>query len=375
MVYKDFKDGIKLSRLGMGNMRLPKKPGGGDGDIDYEKGQEIIDYAMAHGINYYDTAYVYHSGKSEEFVGAALRKYPRDSYYIATKYNINANPDYEDTFNTQLERLGVDRIDFYLLHAIGDNTADKYLTNGCIEFFMQKKAEGKIKYLGFSEHCSPATLEKVASHHKWDFAQMQLNYFDWNYSTSKQEYEILEKHGIPIVVMESVRGGRLSSLTPEAEALLKNAHPDWSISSWAFRWLKRLPQVQLCLSGMTTLDQMIDNVNTYSDDYALTDEEEKLLFKACDMFHEQVKVPCTACRYCTDGCPAKINIPEVLKVYNAYKLDGPWALMGMRNVDSEGKPTDCIQCGACTVECPQSISVPEIMQELAERMREMENRH
>lgn len=367
MVTKQFQD-ISLSRLGMGGMRLPILPGGKDGDIDYPHAQEIIDCAMASGINYFDSAYVYHSGQSERFLGHALRKYPRDSYYITTKYNIRANPDYEETFRQQLERYGVDKIDFYLIHALGDNTLDSYLNNGCIDFFLEKQREGKISYLGFSSHASPESLKIFAAHHKWDFAQIQLNYFDWLYGTAKAEYRVLEEAGIPIMVMESVRGGRLAQLTPEVEMMLKGAHPDWSIPSWAFRWLKRLPQVQVCLSGMSNLPQIQDNVATFADDRALTDEEEALLFRACEAFHGQVQVPCTACRYCCDTCPAEINIPEVLKVYNSYKLNGPWELQDLKEIDSRGLPKDCVGCGACASQCPQGIAIPDIMRELREAM-------
>lgn len=364
MVFKEFQD-IKISQLGMGNMRLPIKEGGADADIDYEKAQEIIDYAMENGINYYDTAYVYHSGKSEVFLGQALKKYDRDSYYVATKYLIKANSDYKETFKQQLERLQMDRVDFYLIHCLTDDVLDDYLTNGCIEFFLEQQKLGKIKYLGFSSHASVETLEKFASHHPWDFAQIQLNYYDWMTGNTKKEYEILEKYNIPIMVMESVRGGRLSKLTPEAETILKEAHPDWSISSWAFRWIKTLPQVQVALSGMTTLDQIKDNIKTYETEESLTADEVKLLFKACEIFGKTIKVPCTACRYCCDGCPAEINIPEVLKVYNKYKVDGFGALQGFSSIDTKGKPSDCVGCGACTGHCPQNINVPAIMEELA----------
>lgn len=362
MVTKQFQN-ITLSRLGMGNMRLPILPGGKDGDIDYEKAGQILDYAMENGINYFDSAYVYHSGQSERFVGQALRRYPRDSYYITTKYNVLANPDYRETFAQQLERYGVDRIDFYLIHALGDSNIEDYLHNGCIPFFQQMKREGKISYFGFSSHASPEVLARFADAYEWDFAQIQLNYFDWNYGTAKREYEILAERNIPVMVMESVRGGRLAKLTEDAESLLRQTHPDWSIPSWAFRWLKRLPMVQVALSGMSNLEQIQDNVATFADDRALTDEEEALLFRACAMFHDQVRVPCTGCRYCCDTCPAGINIPEVLKVYNSFKLEGAWALNGLKNVEG-GMPWDCVGCGACAQQCPQNIRVPQLMEEM-----------
>ena len=206
-------------------------------------------------------------------------------------------------------------------------------------------------------------LARFADAYEWDFAQIQLNYFDWNYGTAKREYEILAERNIPVMVMESVRGGRLAKLTEDAESLLRQTHPDWSIPSWAFRWLKRLPMVQVALSGMSNLEQIQDNVATFADDRALTDEEEALLFRACALFHDQVRVPCTGCRYCCDTCPAGINIPEVLKVYNSFKLEGAWALNGLKNVEG-GMPWDCVGCGACTQQCPQNIGVPQLMEEM-----------
>ena len=215
MVYSDF-NGLSISRLGMGNMRLPIIAGGKDKDIDYEKAQAIIDYAMQNGVNYFDSAYVYHAGESERFAGKALKKYPRESYYITTKYAFFANPDYKAVFAEQLERYQTDCIDFYLIHCLLDNNIEDYLTNGCIDYFLQMKKEGKIKYLGFSSHASVETLKRFADHHKWDFAQIQMNYYDWTYSSAKAEYQVLTERNIPIMVMESVRGGRLANLTSEA---------------------------------------------------------------------------------------------------------------------------------------------------------------
>lgn len=368
MIYKTFKD-IELSRLGMGNMRLPVHSDQPGTPIDRAKAQEIIDYAMAHGVNYYDTAYVYHSGESEKFLGEALKKYSRESYYLATKFLIMANPDYKAVFEEQLQRLQTDYIDFYLIHALSDNTCQKYIDSGCIEYFLEQQKAGRIKYLGFSSHASLENLEKFASHHNWDFAQIQLNYFDWMYGTAKEEYRILEKHNLPVIVMESIRGGRLATLSSEADAILRAEQPTWSNASWALRWLKSLPQVQVILSGMSTIEQIQENVMVFEEDRAVTKEEEKILFSACEAFHDQVRVPCTACRYCCDGCPAQIEIPKFLEVYNRYKTDGRQALGGLKNIDSKGNPADCVGCGACTEHCPQNIEVPQIMTELAELMK------
>lgn len=371
MIKKAFKD-IELSTLGMGNMRLPKKAVRDEkGEIDWAEAGKIIDYAMEHGVNYFDTAHVYNNTESESCLGECIHKYPRDSYYLATKFFIGACKDYKMMFESQLKRLQTDYIDFYLIHCVLDGNYDEYVNSGCIEYFLEQKKLGRIKYLGFSSHAGVATLEKFADLQDWDFAQIQLNYFDWKYGSTEKEYEILTSRNIPVVVMEPVRGGRLSNLTPETEAMLKKAHEDWSISAWALRFVKSLPNVQVVLSGMSTMDQIIDNVNTFSDPYEFSEADKALLFEACDKFKNQVQVPCTACRYCTDGCPMQINIPEFLKVYNDYKVNGQGALQGAKRVESEGQPSDCIKCYACTGHCPQSIQIPDLMEALAEAIAKM----
>ena len=365
MELKSFKD-ISLSRLGMGNMRLPVGPGG-DKDIDFEKAKAIIDYGMAHGINYYDTAYVYHDQQSEIFVGQALKDYERSSYYIATKFSSGASHDYEKMFEKQLQKLNTDYIDFYLLHAVMNANVDFYLESGCIDYFLEQQKKGRIKYFGFSSHADPDKLEKIANHHKWDFAQLQINYYDWLYGTSKEEYEILNSRDIPIMVMEPVRGGRLATLTPETVDILKNAHPDWSVASWALRFVRSLSGVQVILSGMSNLNQIADNVSTFEDDAPLSEKDKELLFKVCEIFHDRLVVPCTACRYCTPDCPKNINIPEWLNLYNTYKCDGTWGIKEQAaKIDSIGNPNDCIACGSCTRHCPQNIDTPASMKELAE---------
>lgn len=361
--------GITLSRLGMGNMRLPSDYlGTPDESINWERAHELIDRTLAQGINYFDTAYVYNGGDSERCVGAALSKHPRESYYLATKYAIRANPNYKAVFEEQLSRLQTDYIDFYLLHCLTDGNLEQYLTSGCIDYFEEQQRQGRIKYFGFSSHASPETLEKMAERRDWDFAQLQLNYFDWRFARTKEEYEILTRLGIPVMVMEPVRGGRLASLTPETEAALKAAHPDWSVASWALRWVRKLPNVQVILSGMSNLEQLQDNVATFEDMEPLSDQDEALLMEVCEKFRSQIVVPCTACRYCCDGCPVKINIPEYLRAYNAGKVEGAGAARSiLAKIETVGKPGDCVACGACTRHCPQGIQVPEIMGALSKK--------
>ncbi len=364
MKYKAFRD-IQLSTLGMGCMRLPMKD---REHIDYQKAHEILDLAYEQGINYYDTAYVYQGGDSERCLGQWMKKHPRDSFCIATKFYIDVNPDYEAVFEEQLKRLQTDRVDFYLLHCLQENNIDKYLDSGAVEYFRKQKALGRITYLGFSSHAAPETLTRFVEHAPWDFAQIQFNYFDWQFATAAQEYAILEAHNIPIMVMEPVRGGRLAELTPEAERMLRDAHPDWSVASWALRFVQSFPQVQVILSGMSDLDQMQDNLATFSGELGLSQADRELILEAGRRFRSQVQVPCTECRYCTPECPVEINIPAYLKVYNSYKVNGPGALWGLKKVESQGKPTDCVACGACMGHCPQNIRIPEIMADLAKHM-------
>ncbi|MCL2575666.1 MAG: aldo/keto reductase [Defluviitaleaceae bacterium] len=367
MVYRDFQD-KKMSWLGMGNMRLPLTEGANP-TIDKVKAQEIIDYAMANGINYYDTAVGYHSGESEVFLGEALEKYPRSNYYLATKFSIFMNPDYKAVFEEQLARLKTNYIDFYLIHAIMDNNFQSYIDSGCIQYFAEQKALGRIKHLGFSTHASIENFETFVNQHEWDFCLQQLNAYDWIYGNSKQKYDILTSKGIPTIAMGPVRGGRIAKLSPEAEAILKEARPAWTLSEWAFRWVKNRDNNFIALSGMTTLEQITENVRLFQDDRGLTEDEEQIFYKALEAFKKEMQAPCTDCNYCIDSenCPVKINIPRFLQVYNTYKVDGDFGLRKkIENVDSPGNPSDCVFCDKCNKKCPQTIDIVSIMRELGE---------
>ena len=366
MQYKKFKSSAKLSILGMGAMRLPVV-GGDQGNIDYEKAKAIIDRAYQGGVNYYDTAYIYHNGKSEEFLGKALAEYPRESYFVADKFNLQAEPDYKKQFPEQLSRLNMEYIDFYLIHGIQDAWMDQFLECGALRYFDELKKQGKIRNLGFSFHASPDSLRKLLKIYPWDFVQIQLNYLDWYYGDAKELYEILEEAEIPIMIMEPVRGGKLANLTPEAEAILKEADPEASIASWALRFVMSRPQVQVVLSGMSNLEQMEDNLHIFSETACLTEEEEALVKKAADEFRSKVGVGCTACRYCTPNCPIGLDIPKILSLYNDVKLVNEEWRATFADAMPEGKrPEDCIGCGACTGHCPQSLDVPAVMKEMAE---------
>ena len=366
MIYKQFHN-IKLSRLGMGNMRLPVDA---SGKIDREKAQAIIDYAFDHGVNYFDTAYMYHNGESESFLGEALKKYPRDSYYLTTKFPgmfLKPGMDAKTIFEEQLNRCQTDHFDFYLLHNVNEFTVQTYMDEslGLYELFRAEQKAGRIGYLGFSAHAAPDLLRKFTAFRQFDFAQIQLNYLDWTLQNAKEQYEVLTENHLPVMVMEPVRGGRLASLTPAANTLLTEAQPGRSIASWAFRWLMRLPNVQLVLSGMSSLEQVMDNVSTFSKEDPLNDEQFSVLNLALEKFRQQEYVPCTACRYCVNECPQNLDIPRLINILNEHSMGTVWAVSDARDqLKQEEWPTNCIACGACAQQCPQKIDIPGVMEKL-----------
>lgn len=376
MRYRTFRrGGFDTSLLGMGCMRLPNI----DGDrtrIDEKKAQAIIDLAYEKGVNYFDTAYVYGDGASERFIGKALKKYPRESYYLTDKmppWQINSREDVARIFQEELDRCGVDYFDFYLCHNINEETIGKFLDPdiGAIPFLEEMQAQGKIRYLGFSSHGTPETLEKFAALRDWDFAQIQLNYLDWELQDAKRQYEILTEKGIPVMVMEPVRGGRLASLCPEADALLQDIRPDRSIASWALRFVAELSNVQVVLSGMTTLDQLKDNLRTMGRKEPMTLEEKEVLGQAIGLLKKRFTVPCTGCGYCS-GCPMELDIPACLKAYNEYALSGePFALEPLQAMPGDRQPKACVGCGQCAGHCPQHIDIPSYMLKLAAAMDAM----
>ena len=374
MIYKE-SCGENLSLLGMGNMRLPTV--GKNGPIDEERAQAMIDYVYAQGVNYYDTAYMYHGGESERFVGRALKKYPRDSFYLASKMPSNElekGRSPEEIFEEQLQKCQVDHFDFYLLHNLNENSVDVFSDpgRGVIPYLLEQKKLGRIKHFGFSSHAKPETLRKfLDAYDVFEFVQIQLNYLDWELQDAKQQYEIIQSHGLPVWVMEPCRGGRLASLSPAADELLKTAAPDRSIASWAFRWVKDLPAVGMILSGMTEPNQAQDNVKTFSEEAAMTAEDQDVLQKALAIFRADVNVPCTVCHYC-DGCPVGLDIPGLLAVYNQFALNkSPFIHMQLSEFPEGKQPQDCIACGACLKKCPQNIDIPGTFSCFAKELAEM----
>ncbi len=357
----------QISLLGFGCMRLPKIDPE-KSDIDKTKAQEMIDYAYAHGVNYYDTAYPYHEGKSELFVGEALKKYPRESFHLASKMPVWLVEKPEDTlkyFEEQLKKCQVEYFDFYLCHALNLDRLEIIQKNHIFETLQKEKEAGRIKHLGFSFHGSVEALDKIAHAYPWDFAQIQLNYYDWDMQNSQQEYKILEDLGMPVVIMEPVRGGALNTLCPEALEMLKKADPKASPASWAIRFAASLPGVLTVLSGMTAMEHVTDNVATVDEFKPLTEEERELLFKVADVYKKSKTVPCTGCRYCMD-CPAGVDIPAVFKIYNQYcTTENKAAFVADYDALGESKQAhNCVACRQCCSQCPQSIDIPARMEDV-----------
>ena len=371
MQYKDV-CGERISRLAFGTMRLPVRE---DGSIDQEQVNEMTDCAMEHGVNYYDTAYPYHNGNSEIAIGKALAKYPRESFKLATKFpghQFMKKYDCEGVFEEQLIKCGVEYIDFYLLHNIYENSLATYKNEeyGIVDYFVKQKELGRIKHLGFSTHARVENLEEILDFlgDKIEFCQIQLNYMDWTLQDAKTKVEMLGSRGIPIMVMEPVRGGKLADLGAESNARLKALRPDESVASWSFRWLMEIPEVATILSGMSSLDQMKDNVRTFSGGKPLSRDEWNMMLDIAEGLKNGV--PCTACRYCTEGCPMELDIPMLIAGYNDFKFGGGFTVpMQMDGTPQEKWPDKCIGCGACAAVCPQHIDIPEVMTEFTEMLR------
>lgn len=365
---------VKVSLLGMGCMRLPKVDPEKE-DIDYEKAQEIIDYAYANGVNYFDTAYGYHGGQSELFVGQALKKYPRESFFLASKmpiWCVKEKGDVERIFNEQLQRCQTDYFDFYLFHSQNAANFQKCQEFGVYEFLSQMKAEGKIRRLGFSFHDTPEVLRHICDTYPWDFAQIQLNYLDWEMQDAKTQYQILNDREIPVIVMEPVRGGALASPCEAADILFREERPDKSVASWAIRFAASLPGVLTVLSGMSNMEQVRDNVDTMTRFEPLTDREREVIDEALEAYRKKDTVPCTGCRYCMD-CPFGVDIPKMFSLYNHYVLDrdGEDYLEAYEAQPESERADQCQACGACMEKCPQHIRIPDQMVAIRETVEKI----
>jgi Predicted oxidoreductases of the aldo/keto reductase family len=387
MIKRSYKGaGEEISLLGFGCMRLPKLYADKQ-DIDYDLAGKMIDYAYAHGVNYFDTAYPYHEGMSETFVGYALKKYPRESFYLADKmpsWLLHTLEDGKRIFAEQLQKCQVEYFDNYLCHSIGQSLEEfvkRYEDTGILDYLLEEKKNGRIRHLGFSFHGKPEVLEQLVDRHKWEFVQIQLNYLDWDMQNAKKQYEILEKRGIPCIVMEPVRGGSLCNLCEESVNLLKAERPDKSLASWAVRFAASLPNVLTVLSGMTAMDHVVDNVATMTDFEPLTARDHQVLEQAAAAYLRAGTIPCTGCRYCMD-CPAGVDIPKVFATYNQcatenhlpisfgdrenFDKNAKLFLQAYESIPQENRAEHCVACGKCKEHCPQHIEIPERMREIRE---------
>lgn len=376
MITSNF-NGKTVSRLGFGAMRLPTAS---DGKIDKQQLQHMVDYAMEHGVNYFDTAWPYHNGESERALGEALARHDRESFLLADKFpghQIASSYDPAAVFEQQLRRCRVDYFDTYLLHNVYEKSISTYLDPrwDIMNYFEAKRREGKIKHLGFSTHGDLDTIKAFLARCdelgiKMEFCQIQLNYLDWTLQNAREKYEFLYKAGIPVIVMEPVRGGSLAKLTPENENRLRKMRPDASIASWSFRFLQDLPGVMTILSGMTTFEQVSDNVNTFENVRPLGENETRTLFEIAETMKNSV--PCTTCRYCVAGCPVGLDIPRLLGIYNELRVE-PTTNIAMRIewLPPEKQPSACLSCGKCSRICPQKIDIPAELKGLCATLAEI----
>ena len=376
MIYRDFK-GQKLSQLGFGCMRFASDPE--TGEIDQAKVNAMFDLAIKEGVNYFDTAYPYLGGKSEIAMAEGLSRYPRENYYLADKFpghSLTGPIDNIALFNVSLRKCRTDYFDFYLLHNVTEWSVQFYESEEyhIIPDLLQMKKEGKIRYFGFSCHAGPDMLDAFLTRHEgvFDFVQIQLNYLDWTMQDAKEKCDIIRKHGLGIWVMEPVRGGKLAVLPESEKAKLRALRergsftgPEPSDASFAFRFLQDMPGVTVILSGMNEVFQVEDNLRTFREENPLSDEERSVLLDIAENLKKGV--PCTACRYCCDGCPMELDIPYLLQCYNDYKFATTMTpSMRIDALSEDKRPAACIGCGQCMHACPQGIDVPSALAELAE---------
>lgn len=375
MIYREFQD-MKLSGLGLGMMRLPVVDGN-DAQVDKAAAAEMIDRAYKGGINYFDTAWGYHNGTSELVAGECLSRYPRESYYLASKfpgYDLSNMGKVEEIFERQLEKCQTPYFDFYLFHNVYEGNIDAYLDPkyGTLDYLLKQKENGRIHHLGFSAHGSVEVIKRFldAYGQHMEFCQLQINYMDWHFQNAQEKVEILQKAGIPIWVMEPLRGGKLAKASEKLTAEMRNMRPNETIPGWAFRFLQSMKGVTMVLSGMSNMEQLEANMVTYETDEPLSNEEFDTLVKCVDEEIKEGGLPCTACHYCTSHCPKELPIPELIALYNEHKLTGGGFLapMAVGSMPKEKQPANCIGCKSCEQVCPQQIKISEMMADFSSKI-------
>ena len=368
MIYKEFQ-GLQLSNLGLGCMRLPVVDGN-DAVVDQAAVEEMVAQAMERGVNYYDTAWAYHAGTSETAIGKALSAYPRDKFYLANKfpgYDLGNMDKVEEIFEAQLKKCRVDYFDFYLFHNVCEMNIDAYLDPkyGILDYLLEQKKNGRIRHLGFSCHGAMPVLKRFLEAYgaHMEFCQLQINYIDWTFQGGKEKVELLEQYHIPLWVMEPLRGGRLARLSEQESAALQALNPQRPIPAWAFRFLQHIPNVAVILSGMSDLAQMKENLDTFDREDSLTQQEwDGLLALGREMTNPKA-LACTACRYCTSHCPQGLDIPHLLALYNEHRFTGGGfiAPMALSAIPADKQPSACIGCRSCEAVCPQQLKISEAM--------------
>ena len=375
MLYKEFQ-GVKLSALGMGCMRLPVLDGD-DARVDQAAVDAMTDCAMEQGVNYYDTAWGYHSGNSERAIGKALARYPREQFYLADKfpgYDLSNMGKVREIFEEQLKKCGVDYFDFYLFHNVCEMNIDAYLDPqyGILDYLLEQKKNGRIRHLGFSCHGAMPVLKRILEAYgaHMEFCQLQLNYIDWEFQDCKAKVELLEQYHIPVWVMEPLRGGRLARLSEEEAAPLKAMRPEETVPAWAFRFLQSVPGVTVILSGMSNLDQMKENLATFQEEKPLSSAEMDKLLETARGMTGKTALPCTACHYCVSHCPQGLDIPSLLALYNEHSFTGGGFLapMALSAIPADKQPGACIGCRSCEAVCPQQLKISEAMADFAAKL-------